>query len=361
MWNAALDVRLYGGPLRVASSTSTLDQDIEAARPATADLEAYDDVDTLASALGLSDEARGTMSVNGTRSVVYRYDPDDRVAPDADLRGGRLTLPLPPVPDPIEPGRHYVVREVLFTLTAGGVNDLPWRALVEPETGTVLYLRPLAASATACVFPTDPVSATGTALTGCSPAASLDPIRTTVTLQGLDAPSAAGVQALSGEYVALQDTDLPTVVPPTTTSPFSFCYSSVTDDFTAASAYFHYDALYRIVAGMGFNVATYFEPHLVPRAGRPPGRGHAGQRVRDRQYRRQRHGQVHQRARRSGCPVGIATDPRLALHEFGHALLYDHVSSPNFGWCHSAGDTLGVVLHDAGLPGAGPLRNLPRS
>jgi zinc metalloprotease ZmpB len=50
----------------------------------------------------------------------------------------------------------------------------------------------------------------------------------------------------------------------------------------------------------------------------------------------------------SGCAVGIATDVRVALHEFGHALLWDHVNSPNFGFCHSAGDTLGVLLSDPG-------------
>jgi hypothetical protein len=39
---------------------------------------------------------------------------------------------------------------------------------------------------------------------------------------------------------------------------------------------------------------------------------------------------------------------RVVLHEFGHALLWDHVRSPNFGWCHSAGDTLATILNDPG-------------
>ena len=46
------------------------------------------------------------------------------------------------------------------------------------------------------------------------------------------------------------------------------------------------------------------------------------------------------------CPIGIATDVRIVMHEFGHALLYDHVSSPYFGFSHSAGDSLGVLFCD---------------
>jgi hypothetical protein len=44
--------------------------------------------------------------------------------------------------------------------------------------------------------------------------------------------------------------------------------------------------------------------------------------------------------------MGIATQVGVCLHEFGHALLWDHVNSPNFGWCHSAGDTLAALMMD---------------
>jgi hypothetical protein len=44
--------------------------------------------------------------------------------------------------------------------------------------------------------------------------------------------------------------------------------------------------------------------------------------------------------------VGIAAHVRVVLHEFGHALLWDTVHSPNFGFAHSAGDSLAAILLD---------------
>jgi hypothetical protein len=44
--------------------------------------------------------------------------------------------------------------------------------------------------------------------------------------------------------------------------------------------------------------------------------------------------------------VGIAADFRVVAHEFCHALLWDAVHSPNFGFCHSAGDSIGAILSD---------------
>ena len=351
VWQAALEVRLYGDPPRVASSDSTLHPDIDATPPPGDGLAALNDPASLRDALGLDEATARGLTINSTRMLVYRYDPNDRLDPtggEPGLQGGPPLLPLPPVPDTIEPQRHYVVREVMFTLPRPGWNDLHWRAFIEPETGAVLYLRALTASTTACVFATDPVTASGSALTGCSPAVSLDPLRTTVTLLGLDPPDSSGLQALRGTNVVLTDTDAPAIAAPTTTTPFSFCYSSVTNDFAAANAYYHYDGAYRLVEGMGFNLKTYFDGTTFPvpvdhqgfgtsvnaqAAGNAAGNGM---------------GKFRNGLAAAGCPVGIAGDVRVVLHEFGHALLWDHVNSPNFGWCHSAGDTLGAILHDAG-------------
>jgi hypothetical protein len=33
-------------------------------------------------------------------------------------------------------------------------------------------------------------------------------------------------------------------------------------------------------------------------------------------------------------------------HEFGHHCLYDHIRSPNFGFAHSCGDSIAVILND---------------
>ena len=35
------------------------------------------------------------------------------------------------------------------------------------------------------------------------------------------------------------------------------------------------------------------------------------------------------------------------LHELGgHGILWDHVDSPNFGFAHSAGDSIAAILND---------------
>ena len=353
IWQAALQVRIYGDPPAVASSDSTLHHDVDV-EPVPRDAPGgfAENARSLAEALGLDDARAEGLKINDTRLLVYRYDPADRLDPLAgdespSLQGGVPTLPLPPVPETIEPGRHYVVREVLFTLALPEWGELNWRAFIEPRTGAVLYLRAFVASATACVFARDPVTSTGNALTGCSTAADLDAIRTTVTLLGLDAP-VAGVQALSGNYVELTDTDAPATAPPTTTDPFAFCYSATTDDFAAANAYFHYDGAYRLMEDMGFNVTAYFDGTTFPVPVDHQGEGaavnaHAIGNVAGNGMRKFTNGFAA-----SGCPVGIAADVRVPLHEFGHALLWDHVSSPNFGFCHSAGDTLGALLCDPG-------------
>jgi hypothetical protein len=351
IWQAALQVRMYGDPPQVASSDSTLHYDVEVETPPSDQLGRYGDEASLREPLGVDEGAAEGLRINDTRWLVYRYDPDDRLDPNAsvadrkDVPGGVPTLPLPPVPEAIEPGRHYVVREVLFTLPVPGWGDLNWRAFIEPRTGSVLYLRAFVASVTACVFATDPVSASGNAFTGCTAAAALDPLRTTVTLLGLD-PPAAGVQALRGNFVEVRDTDAPAVAPPTTTTPFSFCYSAITDDFTAANAYHHYDGAYRLMEVMGFNVSSYFDGTTFPVPVDPQGEGtsvnaHAIGNTAGNGMQKFTNGLAA-----SGCPVGIAADRRVPLHEFGHALLWDHVGSPNFGFCHSAGDTLGAILSD---------------
>jgi hypothetical protein len=355
VWQSALEVRMYGEPLRVVSSASTLDLDVQVEPPPPEALRRFmgDDRMELAGVLGLDDEAAQRLAINGTRLLVYRYDPAQRLDPTVTqppsaqaLQAPPPVLPLPPVPDSIEPGRHYVVREVLFTLVLPDWGELNWRALIEPVAGAVLYLRAFVVNATACVFVTDPITAGGN-VDACSPAAALNQLTTPVTLQGLGPPDGAGNQALAGEFVALSDTDPPTVAPPTTTTPFSFCYSAVTDDFTAANAYYHYDGAYRMVQGMGFVIANYFDgttfPVPVDHRGVTGVNAFAFGNAASNGM-----GKFTNGLAQAGCPVGIATDVRVVLHEFGHALLWDHVSWWGFGWCHSAGDTLGVINTDPG-------------
>ena len=46
-------------------------------------------------------------------------------------------------------------------------------------------------------------------------------------------------------------------------------------------------------------------------------------------------------------PVGRCCDPYVHYHELGgHGILYEHVDSPNFGFSHSAGDSLAAIVND---------------
>jgi len=49
-----------------------------------------------------------------------------------------------------------------------------------------------------------------------------------------------------------------------------------------------------------------------------------------------------------GQQIGNANDLRIVLHEFCHVLLFGSVHSPNFGFAHSAGDSLAAILCDPG-------------
>jgi zinc metalloprotease ZmpB len=352
VWQAALEVRVSGDPPRVTSSDSTLHLDLEVEPPPASALQAFtgEDPMDLAQVLDLDPEAAQRIVINSTRLLVYRYDPEQRLDPMITAAGtggeplelGTPTLPLPP-PDIIEPGRHYVVREVLFAYALPDWGNLNWQAFIEPQTRAVLYLRALVATQTACVFVTDPVTSTGNQLNGCTPAAQLDAARTIVQLLGLDPPGGNGQQALRGNFVALTDTDLPTVAAPTTTTPFAFCYSAPTNDFAAANAYYQYDRLYRLVQGMGFNITQYFRGTQFPVPVDHAGFGTQMNAAAHGNATNNGMGRYRNGLAQTGCPVGIAAVWRIVLHEFGHALLWDHVRSPNFGWCHSAGDTLAVM------------------
>ena len=159
-------------------------------------------------------------------------------------------------------------------------------------------------------------------------------------MRGLTLPN-GGVQSLKGKFVSLINH-----LQPTTTNPYQFLYQVKTSEFAAVNAYHHCEGLFQFVEEFGFNTSLYFDGTRFPVPVDHYGMG----------------GQVNAQApgnplsngsggflfglANAGGPVGISTDPRVIWHEFGHALLWDHVSSPNFGFAHSAGDTLGAILFD---------------
>jgi zinc metalloprotease ZmpB len=358
IWNAGVSVQMQTQPLQVTGAHNALHYGVEqlATPPVNARyLPNRIDPDALRALLQLAPTIPAPV-VNSTRLLIYRYEPAQRLDPQIDAHAGSggfqppdfPSLPLPAVPGDIVPDHHYVVSEVLFTLSLPKWGELHWRAFLEPEKGAVLYLRALVACASGHVFQADPITQTGTlTLTAASPTATLNPLRRTFTLLGLvPPPVAVPTQGLNGQWIQLKDIDPPHTAMPTTTAPFDFDYSCDSTDFAAVSAYYHCDWVYRFIAGLGFNLNSYFsgtsfpvpvDPHALSDAVNAQARGNTmGNGMGAFVFGRVENGQT----------MGIAADVRVVIHEFGHALLWDHVSSPNFGFAHSAGDSLGAILHD---------------
>lgn len=365
IWESGINITVQENPLRVTSSHSSVHQDV---RPVNKDtiVGAANRPEDITPVLleNLLDLPRSTqLTINGTRFLIYHYRATDRHHPETNeqpemMQAGPPTLALPPVPDSVVEGTHYVVTEVLFRMPMRGWGDLNWRAFIEPETGAVLYLRAFVAAASGSVFQVDPPTATGNmGITPTAGDAILNPLRTTVPLAGLASQAQGRPQPLKGVFVELVDISPPPAVPPMKPLPATFQYSASTDDFSAVNAYYHCDWLFRTVQGMGFDLSTYFDGTTFPvgvdhRAtigancangvcvnaqapGNATGTGSDGFRF-----------ALAAVPQAGGTTVGIAADVRVVLHEFGHVLLWDSVSSPNFGFAHSAGDSLAAVLID---------------
>ena len=354
VWEAGISVTIQPQPMRVTASQSSVHSDLSLPEDALGAVPVYRPEGITASVLktllGLTNG--DTPTINGTRQLIYRYDPNQRYDPEAGassteaLQGSPPTLDLPPVPATIRSGQHYPVTEALFTLPAEGYGPVNWRAFVDTTTGAVLYLRAFVACVSGTVFRTDPLTVGGA---GAPPptagVALLNPFRSAVTLDGLTNGSP---QPLSGQFVQLVDNDPPMVVPPTQPNPpANFLYDAPTREFAAVNAYHHCDWLFRHMQGMGFNISSYFDGTTFPvpvdpcafsdqinaRApGNTSGTGSDGFQF-----------------GLAGTPfpaVSIAADLRVVLHEFGHTLLEDSVHSPNFSFAHSAGDSLAAILLD---------------
>lgn len=297
----------------------------------------------LARVLGLQPSANEPKVV-GSRLVICRYLPAARLDPslqEHDQPESAPQLKLPQVPDQIIANSHYFAWDVEFSLELPKWGELLWRALIEVETQAVLYLRAYVESCTGAIFRDDPITLSGdTTKDACATAASLDPLAEVVTLMGLN-PS--NPQTLSGEYVELVDSDSPVSPAPTAAQPAcQFVFPSTSDDFAAVNAYHHMDALYRMVAEMGF--VNYFAgtSFPIPMDHRGEGGGvnahHHGSGSGTTKYR---FGLAQ-----SGCAVGIACDRRVVIHEFGHSVLRNHIDSGVFLFAHGVGDTMAVILSD---------------
>jgi hypothetical protein len=406
VWAAGVTATIKQAPARVVAATDTSQQGIDAKMPSAEAIQRYrrlfatgEKIDTPPSrpsrakqpeapnvassdllteildkaakaAKGLKDQQATPRLIRG-RFFIYRYDPAKRAedfpqqppathmpregATDSNqlLTGSSPTLPLPAVPKPIQPGQWYLVAELICSLPYLG-RPMNWRILVEVETNAILYLRALTSGVSGYVFQRDPITATGNAANSpAATAATLNPLRSSVTLQGLTAPAPGDNQVLTGNFIEISDFELATATPPTEAPGTDFNYATRTNEFAAVNAYYHCDRFFRLVENLGFTISTYFGGTTIPVPV-----DHRG-----------RYGSVDGIELNASCngdgdgienvdfeladltdtgnPMGIAADWRVVLHELGgHGILHDHVNSPNFGFAHSAGDSFAVILND---------------
>ncbi len=353
VFGASLGMQMNGGSMALESVQSSMHAEVEVENPdARAKAEGTRKVARTALAKMLGFELPDMDNARIERQVVYRHEPDQREEThdhSGCIGGPGVDLPRLPAPrlKGLEKGKHYVCDEILFQAAmAKGQGPVNWRALVEPKSGEVLYLRALVACATGMVFDRDPQTQTGAAVSAASTNAVLNPFRSSVTMAGL---TAATPQLLSGNYVRIAETQAPVQAAPTVPGPMgAFNFDVQTEGFNATNAYHNCDRLFRTMEDYGFNVTSYFDGTTFPvpvdfRAlgdavnAQAPGNA-TGNGLLELRFGKMIAGQT----------VGIATDNRVVWHEFGHALLWDHVNSPNFGFAHSAGDALGAILNDPG-------------
>jgi hypothetical protein len=320
-----------------------------------------------------SEDKRTSLRLIRGRFWIYRYDaaarlPEDeepsgpvvKEQPAAENRrrhkksggeapGGHVPRPfeVPDVDPKIKDGAYYMVGEITFEVSVGR-DRMVWRALLELETNSILYLRPMVAYVNGYVYEEDPITKTGTTTpTSASNNATLNPHRDNVVLQNLDAP-VGGTRFLSGSFAEVTQVEGPNVPPPTEPAGTNFYYDVRTNNFASVSGYFHVDRIFRTMQDLGFDVGTYMSHTVFPIpvdircfdvvnahcvGDGMGGIGHAGYGIMDTSI--------------AGDPLGRACDPRVHLHEvLGHGILYEAVDSPNMGFTHSAGDSLSLIYFD---------------
>ncbi len=313
----------------------------------------------------------GVRLIRG-RFWIYRYDADARLSeynePDGPIVKEQLAtnthprrrisgrevhdghLPpfdIPGVDSKIKDATYYMVAEITFEVSTSDERQV-WRALVELNTNSILYLRPMSAYVNGYVFENDPITQSGsTTPDSGSNNVTLNPYRDDVILQNLDAP-VDGTQSLSGTFAEVTQVEGPNIAAPTESVGTNFDYQVRTNDFASVSGYFHVDRIFRIMQDLGFNVTTYMSNTVFPIpvdircfnyvnahcvGDGMGGIGHTGYGLMD--------------TTDTTNPLGRACDPRVHLHEvLGHGILYEAVDSPNMGFTHSAGDSLSLIYFD---------------
>lgn len=290
-------------------------------------------------------EVQPTLTVLRSEAAIVHFEEEHRKRHthgskdhDINLVERLLDLSLPKLDLEIADGSYRPAIKVLFKSTIDKLT-IHWEAAIDAETKAILYLDPLVEfNPSGLVFKDDPLTMTGdVSLSPTAAASNLDAVRSPQPLAGAIAPN------LTGPLVTIQDLCPISDTPPTSASG-NFDYSSTSNDFSAVNAYYHNDAVFRTVQEMGFDMSSYFDgtPFPVPvdhrgsfacvnAAAWSNGSGLS---------------QFTYGLADPGANLGITTDRRVVWHEFGHAILFDHVNSGNFQFAHSCGDSLAAINCD---------------
>src|SRR6266567_5848496 len=277
VWQAGVAVQMKQNPFRIISAQSTSHLDLNVTRPSRDAVKRAESIheEALAPLLGLENQSktrtrwdRASLQIEGRQLVIYRYESAKRVPETPPVRGETAkqehssfttalpSLPLPAVVDAIREGHHYVCAKIDFALSVQPYGLLHWIAIIEVESLSVLYLRAFVDSINGMVFEDDPVTTNGGPLP-TSNSAGLNPVRVSVTLADLAAPTGA-TQSLIGNNVKVADVEAPTVAVPTEPSSTDFNFDARTNNFAAANAYYHSDKFFQLAESMGFTRAGYF-------------------------------------------------------------------------------------------------------
>ena len=294
VWRAGVAVVVKDRPQGVLGSTNTALADLKAKRPSQNAMRTMRDLkpDALAKLIGFKELVRKLKKgkflpprINNVKPWIYRYDPAARqdeghtpkpgdnaaiavgvaAAPCAD-HARRCAAPAAAPGARLHQGRAGLCR------LRGAVHSLD-RALGQPQLARADRAR--GNDGAVCARTGRQRRRTGfhqrsgddVGQRGKRPGidrCTLDPLRQSVTLLGLNAPS-GGNSRSCGNFVPLQDVYTPTIASPIQATGADFDFGSRTNDFAAANAYFHSDYCFRLVDGMGLNSPTsYFDGTTFP-------------------------------------------------------------------------------------------------
>ena len=412
VWQSGVSVSIHeassGGPLMVTSMQSTLHLDLDdenTFQPPNLLMDEYlpekITPSVVAERLGFSDANR-IKDIHVTRLLIYRYDERKRlyIEPEVSqtwLDGRDPVLPdlQKRVDDEVMDLRHRAITEVRFSMqpfssTGSGLPE-HWRVFIDTKLGDVLYLRRAAASCFGRLFPnssgaTTPPVAKGSVLCvdpvtkngGASlsdfnryDAAKLNAFlkneQQCVNLENLErtdpqrlvTTNKKGFVSIYGGIYDPTDAEYEPEEPRTSSAVPDFTYArpySYGRRFAAVNAYYHCDAMFRMMESLGIKVkgrsgyfrgitdfpikvdphGTDYEVNALVKIGDPG----------TTQYRIE--GIVFGSIWRGDDLLANASDIRVALHELSHVLLTARTEWYSFDFAHSAGDSLAAILCDPG-------------